>query len=141
MTSRKIAPRGIRNNNPLNIRIGNKWFGEVDNPTDHEFEQFKEMKYGVRAAFIILWKYLYRYRLKTVKEIVKRWAPASENNVESYVRTVIQSQGLKQNETLDFENYTQMRLLLRGMCLAENGQYIADSDIQEGYDLAVKTLT
>lgn len=137
MTSKKIVPRGIRNNNPLNIRIGNKWFGEVDNPTDHEFEQFKEMKFGVRAAFIILWKYINKYQLKTVEDIVKRWAPISENNVASYVRIVTLSQGLRYNEILDFENYTQMRLLFRGMCLAENGQCIADRDILDGYNMAV----
>ena len=39
-------PRGIRNNNPLNIRVGNNWKGEVSQPTDHTFEQFTEMKWG-----------------------------------------------------------------------------------------------
>mgnify|MGYP007032335315 CR=1 FL=1 len=40
----KPLPRGIRNNNPLNIRIGNVWLGEVQSPDDPEFEQFVSMK-------------------------------------------------------------------------------------------------
>ena len=31
------TPRGIRNNNPLNIRVGNNWEGVVSQPTDHTF--------------------------------------------------------------------------------------------------------
>jgi hypothetical protein len=34
------SPRGIRNNNPLNIRIGNDWQGERKPNTDGAFEQF-----------------------------------------------------------------------------------------------------
>ena len=43
-------PRGIRNNNPLNIRIGNQWLGERANPNDPAFEQFVAMEYGIRAG-------------------------------------------------------------------------------------------
>jgi hypothetical protein len=44
-------PRGIRNNNPLNLRVGNNWKGEVSQPTDHTFEQFTEMKWVVRTGY------------------------------------------------------------------------------------------
>lgn len=64
MTIKKnvIIPRGIRNNNPLNIKIGNNWLGEVTDPTDPIFEQFVSMKYGLRAAFIILRRYIRVYK-------------------------------------------------------------------------------
>jgi hypothetical protein len=46
----RIIPRGIRNNNPLNIRIGNTWLGERPEPTDHDFEEFVSMEYGLRRC-------------------------------------------------------------------------------------------
>ena len=51
-------PRGIRNNNPLNIRKGNNWKGERPNQTDKEFEEFESMQMGLRAAFILLRNYM-----------------------------------------------------------------------------------
>ena len=66
-TGKKRIPRGIRNNNPLNLRVGNNWKGEVSQPTDHTFEQFTEMKWGVRAAFIVLRNYIKRHKCNTVR--------------------------------------------------------------------------
>mgnify|MGYP003533551919 FL=1 len=46
--------RGIRNNNPLNIRLSaDKWQGMREEQTDKAFVQFKSMAYGYRAAWII----------------------------------------------------------------------------------------
>ena len=58
---KKITPRGIRNNNPLNIRKGNTWKGEKSVLTDNAFEEFEYMTYGLRAGFIILMKYMSGY--------------------------------------------------------------------------------
>ena len=71
-----METRGVRNNNPLNIRIGNAWLGEVKNPTDKEFEQFESLLYGLRAAFVLIRRYIRRYGLCTIRQIVTRWAPA-----------------------------------------------------------------
>ena len=39
--------RGIRNNNPLNIRhSADKWQGASETQTDKSFVQFKSMAYG-----------------------------------------------------------------------------------------------
>lgn len=73
-----IRPRGLRNKNPLNIRIGNSWLGEVKDPTDPYFEQFTTMTYGLRAGFIILKRYIERYHRNTVRLIIRSWAPSSE---------------------------------------------------------------
>ena len=50
---KKIAPRGLRNNNPLNIRRNNKtnWIGQCNKQEDRSFVQFRSMPYGYRAAF------------------------------------------------------------------------------------------
>jgi Asp-tRNA(Asn)/Glu-tRNA(Gln) amidotransferase A subunit family amidase len=47
--------RGLKNNNPGNIRISaTKYLGEVQPSQDRSFKQFKEMRYGYRAMFVII---------------------------------------------------------------------------------------
>ena len=79
MKKKEFLPRGIRNNNPLNIRIGNNWAGEKTPNTDGTFEQFVSMAYGIRAALIIIHNYMYKYKLTTIEKIISRWAPRFEN--------------------------------------------------------------
>ena len=75
-------PRGIRNNNPLNIRRSKaKWQGlVVGTHYDAEFCQFESMKYGFQAAFKLLFSYYYKYGLHDVMSIINRWAPSSDGN-------------------------------------------------------------
>ena len=131
-------PRGIRNNNPLNIRVGNNWKGEVANPSDHAFEQFTEMKWGVRAAFVVLRNYIVRHKCNTIRKIISRWAPANENNTQAYIATVSQRANIKPDEVINVDNTCQMIALLLAMCYVENGQEIALDDVVEGWLLANK---
>lgn len=128
-------PRGIRNNNPLNIRIGNSWFGEVENPTDKEFEQFVSMKYGLRAAFVLLRRYIKRYGLRTIRDIISRWAPASENNTRAYINDVCRWTDISELEELAFEDKTTMCYLVWAMARFETGYSIDYSDIFDAYDM------
>ena len=131
-------PRGIRNNNPLNLRVGNNWKGEVANPSDHTFEQFTEMKWGVRAAFVVLRNYIQRHKCNTIRKIISRWAPANENNTQAYIATVSQRANIQPDEPISFDNTCQMIALLLAMCYVENGQEISLDDVVEGWLLANK---
>lgn len=128
-------PRGLRNRNPLNIRIGNVWLGEEPNPTDPAFEQFVAMEYGVRAAFVLLRRYIRHYKRTTIRAIIKAWAPANENNVEAYVATVAKHSHIDPDDQLDFGNEEQMVSLFQGMCLVENGRTLDEKIVRKGYDL------
>lgn len=130
-----MLPRGIRNNNPLNIRVGCKWVGEVDNPTDKDFEQFTCMHYGLRAGFIILQRYIERYHLDNLTEILSRWAPSSENATTKYIAFVSEHTGIGALETLSFSDKDKMVEIVREMCFYENGQYIDEHVIIEAYNL------
>ena len=139
MSSRKNKiPRGIRNNNPLNIRVGNNWQGEVSHPTDHVFEQFKEMKWGVRAAFIVLRNYIVRHKCNTIAKIVSRWAPNNENNTEKYIKTVCERTGFGRNDEVRFDNACQMIALFLAMSFVENGREIDLEDVVAGWLLVSK---
>ena len=83
-------PRGVRNNNPLNIRHGaSSWMGARFRQTDPDFVQFRSIEYGFRAAFKIIYTYYHHYGLNTLQAIIGRWAPESENETSSYVSAVL----------------------------------------------------
>lgn len=135
MTNSKI-PRGIRNNNPLNIRIGNTWLGEVTNPTDNEFEQFVHVCYGLRAGFILLKRYINRYKLNTIEKIISRWAPGNENNTRSYIDRVAKSMNIDPDTPLLYEDQNTICALVYAMVYVENGQHIRMSEIVAAYRIA-----
>lgn len=137
----KTLPRGLRNNNPLNIRIGNSWVGEVTFPTDKEFEQFTSIEFGLRAGFILLYRYMTRYKLNTINEIIPRWAPSNENNTEAYIKSVVRFSRLLRHQALSFEDKDTMCRLVSAMVLVECGRAIPMNSIVQGYELACKSYT
>lgn len=67
-------PRGLRNNNPGNIRINDDLFqGEIRPSKDKSFKQFTTMAYGYRAMFKILSNYFKNYKLDTIRKMITRW--------------------------------------------------------------------
>lgn len=136
MRTPKQIPRGIRNNNPLNIRIGNVWLGEVSVPTDPEFEQFMGMEYGLRAGFVLLRRYIRHYHKDTIRAIISTWAPSTENNTEAYIQRVASSMNLDADTPLRYEDEKTMCQLVAAMCQVECGQKVDSAKIEKGYKLA-----
>lgn len=134
-TKMKTTPRGIRNNNPLNIRIGNTWLGERQHPTDNVFEQFVTLEYGLRAAFLILRRYIRRYKLNTPALIISRWAPSSENNTAAYIKTVCKYGIFEPDTVIDYADKDKMVRLVSAMVLVECGQLIDVRRIAAAYDM------
>lgn len=137
---KSIVPRGIRNNNPLNIRVGNNWRGEKAVKHDRAFEEFTSMEYGVRAGFIILRKYITGYngltrKFNTIDLIIRRWAPASENNTESYINQVCKLSGIPRHQQISFSQRSLMVAIVDAMIRVECGQSIDTRIIESAYDL------
>lgn len=132
----KIIPRGIRNNNPLNIRIGNTWLGEVQHPTDPDFEQFVNMTAGVRAAFVLMRRYINHYKRTTIPQIISAWAPASENNTQRYIDYVCSSMSVTPDTDILYEDKDTMISLVSSMIKMECGQSVDFKIIQRAYELA-----
>ena len=134
------VPRGIRNNNPLNIRKGSKWKGERTTQTDPAFEEFISMEYGVRAGFIILRKYMSGYnglteKFNTIEKIIKRWAPPSENNSRAYIEAVSKWTGIPSTQRLAFSQRNYMVAIVDAMIKVECGQSIDRAIIESAYDM------
>lgn len=133
---KKTTPRGIRNNNPLNIRIGNTWLGERNNPTDDAFEEFVAIEYGYRAAFCILRRYIRRYRKNTITAIISTWAPASENNTQRYIDFVANKMKISSMDCIDYSDKERMTQLVAAMQLMECGVPADMAKVERGYDIA-----
>ena len=137
---KKIEPRGIRNNNPLNIRKGSNWQGEKHPQNDKSFEQFESLQYGVRAGFIILRRYMSGYnglteKFNTIEKIVRRWAPPSENNTKAYIEKVSKLTGIPSTLKISFSQRSYMVAIVDAMIRVECGQPIDRMIIESAYDM------
>lgn len=76
--------RGMRNNNPFNIRKSkSRWIGKIEG-VDKDFETFDTLEHGYRAGLILLANYYKKYKLHSYGAILRRFAPAIENNLGNY---------------------------------------------------------
>lgn len=135
-----ITPRGIRNNNPLNIRKGNNWRGERAHQTDPAFEEFQSMQLGVRAGFVIIRNYMSGYnglteKFNTIEKIIARWAPKNENDTKAYIEHVSKLTGIPSTLKMSFSQRSYMVALVDAMIRHECGQPIERNIIESAYDM------
>lgn len=129
----KLQPKGIRRNNPGNIEWGSPWQGlaaKGDYPEDR-FAAFVDPAYGIRAIAVTLITYQDKRKAKdgsridSVREVIERWAPSSDNNdVPAYAKSVAALlDGVGPNdEVLDMHNPVHLRALVEGIIRHENGR-------------------
>ena len=126
-------PRGIRNNNPGNIDYNprNDWVGQLprDPAIEKRFARFDTPENGIRA----LGKLLLNYRGKdglpgvggpgidTVREIISRWAPATENNTAAYIRVVADQLGVAPWVPINIRDEKTLSTVVLGIIHHENG--------------------
>jgi hypothetical protein len=145
-------PRGIRSNNPGNIRVGDPWQGLM--PRDQmneaqkrekEFCVFSEPKWGIRALCRLLIAYKDKHKLDTVRGIITRWAPPKgkvgsktyTQNTEAYIAQVAAALGVSDLTKIDVYQYDIAKPLVKAIIKHENGVQPYDDDtINEGIRLA-----
>lgn len=118
---RKLAV-GYRQNNPLNIRVNsaNNWKGKISPSDDPRFEQFSDMAYGYRAAFILMRNHIKKGE-NTVAKLISTWAPANENHTNKYINFVCEQTGYLPATILSPDNSTQLKNMAYAMSIFENG--------------------
>lgn len=127
-------PRGIRNNNPGNIRrTPIDWRGEVTR-TDTEFEEFEDMAHGYRALMMNIRTYMRRDHLRTVRQIITKWAPPAENDTAAYISQVCKRTGFLPNQILMINKET-LTAIAAAISYVENGIPAVMADIEEGWRL------
>ena len=132
-----MKSRGLRNNNPLNIRHSEDIFQGEINGNDKSFKTFSSLPYGYRAAFVTLATYLSR-GWNTIDKIISVWAPPSENDTESYISKVEKWSGVPRNKKLTAADGPEYILIVAAMSFVENGQNADISAVKEGFNLQTK---
>lgn len=128
--------RGLRNNNPGNIRLGSfKYRGEVAKSSDKAFRQFESMAWGYRAMFVLLHTYALRYRCRTLRDYISRYAPPSENNTDAYIRRVARATHLSDSDRLDTLSKPMMVQVVAAMSEVENGVPANLHEVVDGWEL------
>lgn len=132
-----MKSRGLRNNNPLNIRKNAEHFkGEIKG-RDKNFKTFSSLPYGYRAGFVILGTYL-SLGFNTIEKIITHWAPSTENDTESYISYVERWSGVPRNKELTARDGSDYILIVAAMSYVENGQNADILAVQAGFNLQTK---
>lgn len=132
----KITPRGLRNNNPGNIRLTKTvWAGQIIPGTDRSFCQFQTMAYGYRAMLMTLRNYRRKHGCSTVADFIRRWAPPTENDTAAYIRSVCRTLQIPDSYVPDIDDRTVMCNLVAAISKVENGVDAVMTDVLSGWDL------
>ena len=115
--------RGTRNNNPGNLKLSSlNWRGKIPNAdnTDGTFEQFKSMEYGIRALYRLLVTYVNKYDLRSVDQIIDRYAPPGENSEAA--RANYKTFVISKANTDRLDQVRDLYAIARGIMIFENSQ-------------------
>lgn len=130
-----MSVRGLRNNNPGNIRKSNERYqGEVRPSLDPAFKQFISMAYGYRALMRVLKTYYNKYGLRSVRGMINRWAPKNENDTNGYISFVAGRMGIDADKTLEWDKPT-LTAMAAAISRMENGVEANRADVEEGWTL------
>lgn len=135
---KQTQPRGLRSNNPGNIRINSiAYQGEVQPSRDKSFKQFSTMAHGYRAMFVVLHTYQRKYGLSTIEAMISRYAPATENHTRAYINTVAEWSGVQPTVRVTTTNAGVMVPIVAAMSRMENGVPAVMADVEEGWRMFI----
>lgn len=118
-------PRGIRNNNPGNLRPGPAWQGVAGldtAPPDPPYLRFVDPEHGVRALARTLISYRERHGIDTLAAVFARWAPVGDgNDPDAYAAVVAQALGQDMATPIDLRDPVILAALAAAITHQENG--------------------
>lgn len=129
----------LGSNNPGNIRyLGVLWDGLDSPPQDaHGFARFMTMEDGVRALCRVLVAYQDKHDLHTVRDIITRWAPPSENDTEAYIADVSAHLGVRPDDRIDVHDPDVMNKLASAISHHETATWLDAAVVSEGASRAL----
>jgi hypothetical protein len=102
-------PRGVRNNNPGNLRT----WGNA--PRSDGYAVFPTMEAGLSAAVQNLVAQQTKHGLNTISGIITKWAPPSENNTASYISDLSKRTGFAADQPLNLKDPKVVAPLISGI--------------------------
>lgn len=125
----EYAPRtlALKNRNYLNIKQlqnGDRWKGSLGEDK-HGHVIFESPAWSIRAGAITLRTYERKHGLKTITELVHRFA---EGNRPAYIRHLCRALGVKPDQKISFTKY--LPELLKAMVQFETGQKLGREHLE-----------
>ena len=142
------VPRSVRNANPGNLRVGANWRGlrspfnmTPPQEAEHEFCVFENAKWGFRALGLLLVNYAHD-GCDTLREIVGRFAPSSENDTAAYVDCLCRDTGYGPDVALNLDDRATLATLCKAITIHETGAWAPwwhDADLLAGLEAMGRT--
>jgi len=139
--TRADLPRGLRNNNPGNIRPNPKytWYGQKG--TEHGYCIFDDIEHGIRAMAKDLKSKIGR-GLNTMSKYIPVYAPPEDNNnTQGYINRVSKETGFNPNTVLTADKATLEKLVKAHIAVEvgdDRAYLITDAMISEGVAMALQ---
>lgn len=134
-----MATRGIRNNNPGNIRVSkDQWEGMTGD--DGAFVTFDSPESGVRALGKNLLSYG-RQGYDSIEKIINRWAPPNENDTQAYIDSVVAATGIPATQSLDLSDQDTLSSLAQAISFHETGSRYDPEVYQQGVARALNGIS
>ena len=129
--------RGETNFNPGNLEwTSTPWHGQIG--TDGPFVKFDTPANGIRALAIDLRNQQDHHGLNTVREIIMKFAPPSENNTAAYIAAVSSQLGVAPDDILDLHDADTLTKFVKAIIQHEQGRCIyGDATISNSVELAL----
>jgi len=118
-------------NNPGNIRYNAAFQGCTGN--DNGFCTFQSLGFGYRAILVLLTTYYEKYNLRTIRGIINRYAPPSENQTANYISVVSRYSGLDPDQIITKEDLIK---IIPAMARMENSINITGAEVKALIDQA-----
>lgn len=126
------SSRGIRNNNPGNLRKTNdKWQGMNGNDSEG-YLTFESPQAGLRALVVNLVNQDKLHGLKTINDIMGKYAPPEENDTASYIKFVSERVGVAPDKEINFDDPEVMSKFTNAVITMENGGNPYSAEMVDG---------
>jgi len=121
--------RGIRNNNPGNIKFyeSNNWLGKIpiqnntdalDQDGEPTFEQFEKWRYGIRAMIYLIKNRYLNEGFNTLKLILNKYDPGYNQNYLNFLSTYV---GMPDNQLIQPSDESTTKKIIMAIAKFENG--------------------
>ena len=137
------ASRGIRNNNPFNIKYNsaNNWEGQIGIEPEGVFCQFSSIEYGIRAGFYNLINGYFNAGYDTITTIITRYSATDQ---QAYIDFVSNELNANPDAVLVPTTDTLINLSKAIMQMevgtTDYNAYITENMIIEGYNMVPDTI-
>lgn len=128
--------RAERNFNPGNLNYAGQAGATLESGSGARFAKFASEEEGIAA--LVRQLRLYQQRgIDTIGEIVKKYAPPSENDTQAYIASMVRWTGLSADEKLDFNDTDTVRRMVQGISRKE-GRFtpLSEGQIMSGIGIA-----